>query len=213
MKPTMRMVETDVPVRGAERFAPELTIGEARRKFFATGGLGADGGYSDTWVKLKLWRIPLVFPNTAGRRLAVKFHDIHHILTEYPTTWRGEFEIAAWEIATGIGRHWAGWILDLLGFACGLVVFPRSVYRAFMRGRRSANLYFEEWDEAILTRRVGEMRRQLKLDGERLKPTVEDKAAFVFWSAASLFTHLALTVVALFPLFAVAGVLWFLVSR
>jgi len=199
--------------RGAERFAPELTLGEARARFFALGGLGADGGYSSAWVKLKLWRIPIVFPNTRGRRLAVKFHDIHHILTGYPTDWRGEFEIAAWEIATGIGRHWAGWILDLLGFACGLVVFPRSVYRAFMRGRRSANLYFTEWDDRILARKVGEMRRQLKLDGARVEPAKEDLAAFVFWAAASLLTHLALTFAALFPLVAMVGVLWLLLWR
>src|SRR2546423_459712 len=193
----------EVPPRGWDRFAPELTLGEARSRLFALGGLGCDGGYGDSWVKLRLWRVPIWFPNTQGRRRAVRFHDIHHVLTGYPTTWRGEFEIAAWEIATGIGRHWAGWILDLLGFACGLVVFPRSVYRAFMRGRRSANLYFTEWDEAILTRRVGEMRRQLKLDGERVRPTAEDKAAFVFWSAASVFAHLALTAAALFPLLAI----------
>ncbi|PYS76753.1 MAG: hypothetical protein DMF66_12990 [Acidobacteria bacterium] len=65
--------------------------------------MAEDGGYSDAWVKLKLWRMPIWFPNTEGRRRAVRFHDVHHVLTEYPTTWRGEFEIAAWEIATGIG--------------------------------------------------------------------------------------------------------------
>ena len=204
---------TGGPPRGIERFAPELTLGEARTLFFALGGLGNDGGYGDAWVKLKLWRIPIVFPNTAGRRRAVKFHDIHHILTEYPTTWRGEFEISAWEIATGIGRHWAGWILDLLGFACGLVVFPRSVYRAFMRGRRSKNLYFTEWDEVILKRRVGEMRQALKLDGKSFAPTIEDKAAFVFWSAASLFTHAALSAAALFPLLLLLAASWLLFLR
>ena len=118
---------------GGGRFAPELTLGEARARLFAVSGFPPDGGYADAWVKLKLWRIPLAFPNTAGRRRAVRFHDLHHVLTEYPTTWRGEFEIAAWEVAGGVNRYWEGWLLDLLGFAAGLFVYPRHIYRAFMR--------------------------------------------------------------------------------
>src|SRR4028119_655850 len=73
------------------RSAPGLALGEARSRLFALSGFPPDGGYGEAWVKLKLWRIPLAFPNTAGRRRAVKFHDLHHVLTEYPTTWRGEF--------------------------------------------------------------------------------------------------------------------------
>ena len=199
----------DVPPRGWQRFAPELTLGEARARLFALGGLGEDGGYGDAWVKLRLWRVPIWFPNTQGRRRAVRFHDLHHVLTGYPTDWRGEFEIAAWEIATGIGRRYcAAWLLNLLGFACGLVVFPRSVYRAFLRGRRSANLYFTEWDDALLARRVGEMRRRLRLDAGNVRPTLRDKEAFVLWSAASLLTYLAVAVVTLLPALVALGLLW-----
>jgi len=172
------------------------------------GGLAEDGGYSDAWVKLKLWRMPIWFPNTEGRRRAVRFHDVHHVLTEYPTTWRGEFEIAAWEIATGIGGRWEAWLLDLLGFACGLVVFPRSVHRAFQRGRQGTNLHFSEWNEAILARRVGEMRRRLRLDCGDVRPTLRDEAAFLFWSAASLLAYLAASAVALLPVFLLLVVLW-----
>jgi hypothetical protein len=203
------MPNASATTREKERFSPELTVGEARAQFFALGGLGKDGGYADAWVKLKLWRIPIWFPNTEGRRRAVKFHDVHHILTGYPTTWRGEFEIAAWEIANGVGRYWEGWLLDLLGFACGLVVYPRSVYRAFIRGRRSSNLYLTEWDEALLTRRVGDMRARLGLDGGGdLQPAPGDNAAFAFWSAASVGTYLAVAAVAWLPLFFALGLLW-----
>lgn len=192
--------------RGAERFAPELTLGEARARLFALSGFPEDGGYGDPWVVLKLWRIPLAFPNTQGRRRAVRFHDLHHVLTEYRTDWRGEFEIAAWEIAGGVNRYWEGWILDLLGFACGLFVYPRGVYRAFLRGRRSRNLYFDEWDEAILSRSVGEVRRRLGLDSGAARPTDDDRRAFVFWSAASLLAYAAAGFVMLAPLLALAGV-------
>lgn len=198
---------------GGERFAPGLTLGEARARMFELGGLGDDGGYNDAWVKMKLWRIPLAFPNTEGRRQAVRFHDLHHVLTEYPTTWRGEFEIAAWEIAGGVRRFWAGWLLDMLGFACGLVVFPRAVYRAFVRGRHSTNLYGDVWDESILGRRVGVVRRRLKLDVEEARTTRDDRAAFAVWAAASAAAYVATGAVMLAPVFALAAVLWLYFAR
>jgi hypothetical protein len=204
---------TSTAGRGGERFAPGLTLGEARARMFALGGLGDDGGYDDAWVKVKLWRIPLAFPNTDGRRQAVRFHDLHHVLTEYPTTWRGEFEIAAWEIAGGVRRYWVGWLLDLLGFACGLVVFPRAVYRAFVRGRHSTNLYGDAWDESILGRRVGEVRQRLKLDMEEARTTRDDRAAFGFWAAASAVAYVATGAVMLAPVFALAAVLWLYFAR
>ena len=199
---------TSTPGRGGERFAPGLTLGEARARLFALGGLGDDGGYGDAWVKLRLWRIPLAFPNTEGRRQAVRFHDLHHVLTEYPTTWRGEFEIAAWEVAGGIRRYWVAWLLDLLGFACGLVVFPRAVYRAFVRGRHSTNLYGDAWDESILGRRVGEVRHRLRLDEEGARPTWDDHVAFAVWAAVSAAAYVATGAVMLAPALAVAAVLW-----
>lgn len=200
---------TSAPGRGGERFAPGLTLGEARTRLFALGGLGDDGGYGDAWVVLRLRRVPLAFPNTEGRRRAVRFHDLHHVLTEYPTTWRGEFEIAAWEVASGVRRYWVGWLLDLLGFACGLVVFPRAVYRAFVRGRHSTNLYGDVWDESILARRVGEVRRRLKLDAaEDVRPTRDDRVAFAFWGGVSVLTYVATGAFMFAPALALLWVLW-----
>jgi hypothetical protein len=164
-------------------------------------------------VVLRLWRIPLAFPNTEGRRRAVRFHDLHHVLTEYPTTWRGEFEIAAWEVAGGIRRYWVAWLLDLLGFACGLVVFPRAVYRAFVRGRHSTNLYGDVWDESILSRCVGELRRRLKLDEREARATRGDKVSFAFWAAASAAAYVATGACLLAPASALAAALWVYFAR
>jgi hypothetical protein len=205
---------TSTPGRGGgERFAPGLTLGEARARLFALGGLGDDGGYGDAWVVVKLWRVPLAFPNTEGRRRAVRFHDLHHVLTGYPTTWRGEFEIAAWEVAGGIRRYRVAWLLDLLGFACGLVVCPRAVYRAFVRGRHSTNLYGDAWDESILARRVGEVRRRLGLDGSEARATRDDKVSFALWAAASAAAYVATGAVMLAPALALAAALWFYFAR
>ncbi|HEX8559949.1 MAG TPA: hypothetical protein VF668_17765 [Pyrinomonadaceae bacterium] len=197
------------PGAGEGGFAPGLTLGEARSRMFALSGFAPDGGYGDEWVWLRLWRIPFAFPNTSGRRRAVRFHDLHHVLTGYRTTWRGEFEIAAWEVAAGgVKRYWEGWLLDLLGFACGLAVCPRGVYRAFARGRRSRNLYSEEWDDSILARRVGDERRRLGLDGAGARPSRRDRAAFAFWAAASLATYAAAGALLLAPALGLLALLW-----
>ncbi|MCW8140677.1 MAG: hypothetical protein KIT58_17390 [Planctomycetota bacterium] len=73
---------------------PDLTRREARARDFADNGFG-DGGHDDRWVKLKAGPLTLCFPNTAARVRAVRFHDLHHVLTGYATTWTGEAETVA----------------------------------------------------------------------------------------------------------------------
>lgn len=191
-------------------YGPEMTLGDARALLFERSGFAPDGGYGDRWVRVNLWRIPIWFPNTKGRRRAVKFHDLHHVLTEYPTTWRGETEIGAWEVASGCESFYQGWVLNLLSFAIGLVINPRGVYAAFMRGRRSRNLYRTEFNEALLSSRVGDVRRRLGLDVTPAEPTTDDKVSFVAWAAASVVTYFAAGAVLLAPLglLALAALWW-----
>ncbi|HEX8455902.1 MAG TPA: hypothetical protein VF656_01170 [Pyrinomonadaceae bacterium] len=170
-------------------YSPELSLRAARERYFESNGF-AGGGYEEGWVKMKAGPVPIWFPNTVARVKAVKFHDLHHVLTEYPTTWRGESEIGAWEVATGCAAHYQAWLLNLLAFAIGLVINPRGVYRAFMRGRRTRNLYRATFSDELLARRVGDVRRELDLDkthddAAALPPTTHDRNAFVFWSLAS----------------------------
>lgn len=185
-----------------------MRLGEARALFFARSGFAPDGGYGDRWVRVQLGPLPVWFPNTPGRRKAVKFHDLHHVLTEYPTSFRGETEIGAWEVSTGIGRHYAGWLLDLLAFAIGLVINPSGVYRAFVRGRRSANLFGTEWDERVLSESVGDVRRRLGLDAAGGGATRREKVAFALWATASVLTYLLAAAVILLPFLACS--LWLL---
>lgn len=179
-------------------FAPEMTLREARDLHFQLNGLG-DGGYEDRWLKVRVWRIPFWFPNTKSRRRAVPFHDVHHVLTEYETTWRGESEIGAWEVATGLGRHWAGWFLDLSAFALGLIINTSGVYGAFLRGRQTSNFYDREWDGALLARRVGECREELGLCKELRPPTLADNLSFVFWSVLAVGCYLLTVLMYLLP--------------
>jgi hypothetical protein len=146
------------------RYGDELRVRDARTAYFVASGFASDGGYGDRWVFLKVAGVTMfAFPNSAGRVRAVRFDDIHHVLTGYDTTWTGEAEIAAWELAAGCGRHYAAWVLNIGAAAIGLLVAPRRVARAFARGLRSRTLYGDEFSEDLLERTVGELRGRLNL--------------------------------------------------
>ena len=178
----------------------DLSLRAARERYFEINNF-ANGGYEEGWVKMKAGPLPIWFPNTVARVKAVKFHDLHHVLTEYPTTWRGEAEIGAWEVATGCAKHYQGWLLNMWAFTIGLVINPRGVYRAFMRGRQSRKLYYGAvYDDELLGRKVGDVRRELSLDKDLAPPTTRDRRAFVLWALASVAVYLGTWAVALAPL-------------
>jgi hypothetical protein len=161
------------------------SMGAARQRYFDDNGF--DGSYDERWVKLKAGPIPLAFPNAPGRVRAVKLHDLHHIATGYQTTWTGEAEISAWEIASGCAHFAWAWYLNLSALAIGLAIAPAAVFRAFVRGRHTSNLYHSEGEfrEPILHRSVGDVRRSLKLDRPPEKATRTDCLVFASWALAS----------------------------
>jgi hypothetical protein len=180
-------------------YNPNLTVREARAQYFAVNNFGW-GGYDDKWVKVEYGWLRFYFPNTKGRVKVVKYHDLHHILTEYGTSLSGETEIGAWEVATGCTRSLAAWLLNLSALAWGLVINSKGVYKAFLRGRQSANLYHLPFNDELLSLKVGDLRRQLNLD-ERLHPASPiDNAAFVFWALISVLTLLVIIGIVLTPL-------------
>ena len=163
-----------------------LTLRTARAAYFSDNGFPPDGGYSARWVKLKFGPIPLAFPNTAERKRAVPFHDLHHLTTGYATDLVGEAEIGAWEIASGCTQYPAAVFLNLSVFGFALPARRDRIFRAFVRGRHTRNLYDREYGDPLLDQTVEETRRELGLDGETPGPTAEDRRAFVRWCAAAL---------------------------
>ena len=141
-----------------------VTLKDARARYFEVNRFGESGGYDDAWVDFHLGPIAAPFPNTAGRRRAVRYHDLHHVLTGYRTDIRGEAEISAWELGSGCFDMKAAWFLNLGGFWLGALIAPRLTWRAYTRGLRSRNLYALAFDDALLGRTVGEVRREVGLD-------------------------------------------------
>jgi len=179
------------------------TVGEARAEYFARNHFST-AAYDDRWVRVRLFGIPIVFPNVPSRRRAIRFHDIHHLVTGYGTDPRGEAEIGGWEIAATFpdrGLEFAAaWVLNSMMFTLGLVIAPRRVYRAFVRGRHCTSVYRIGWSDALLEREVDGLRRELGVDRPHA-PTWRDRLAF------AAFTGGLVAIVTLPP----AALLWWLV--
>ncbi len=185
-------------------YTPDMTMRTARDLYFDVNGFGADGGYSEPWVDFKLGPLPLPFPNTAGRIAAVKFHDLHHVLTGYETNATGEFEISAWELGAGCAKFPAAWVINHGGLVSGLIAAPRRIIAAYVRGRRSRSLYGETF-EPLLDQKVGEMRERFIGAGSRA--TGRDAVAFTFTALVGIVVGLAFAgiVLPLVPVGLVAG--------
>ena len=176
-----------------QRYPDEMPLDLALRRFFADARLGPDGGYGERWVRVETKPVPVYFPNTRCRVEAAKLHDLHHVATGYATDWPGEAEIAAWELAGGCGRHGWAWLLDLGAFTVGLALAPRRVWRAFVRGRRAANLYHSGLaPDALPLTSVGALRSALRVS--RLEPerAPGDAAAFALLATAGVIWHVGI---------------------
>ena len=167
-------------------YDPVWSLREARERYFERNGFGASGGYDEKWVKLAFGPLRFAFPNTPGRVRAVRYHDLHHVVTGYDTSWTGEAEIGAWEVASSCRDHVAAWLLNLYAMGVGLVIAPGAVWRAFLRGRHSHNLYAEPFGDALLDESVGAMRRRLALETPPPRATPGDRLRFTGWSTAAV---------------------------
>lgn len=185
------------------------TMLDARTQYFERNGFGADGGYAAKSVRIEVAGIGLRIPNTQARVRAVRYHDLHHIVTGYTTHMSGESEIGAWELASNCRAFYAAWILNAGAFAFGLISWPRRMRAAFIRGRHTRNLYDRDFDDALLSRHVGQLRAELGLDRDSLEDplpaTVSDRLIFAGSALVVLGVPLCLLVGLIAGLLAVFG--------
>jgi hypothetical protein len=181
-----------------------MTMADARARYYEVNGFGADGGDSLTWVPITALGLTFYIPNTEGRRRAVRIHDLHHIVTGYQTSFRGESEIAAWELASGCWRWPAALALNLAALGIGALIAPRRMVRAWARGRRTSNFYGERAGiDHLLPRPVEELRAELGLDGPPPPARARDVVAVTALAVPALAALAVMTP----PLVAVALVL------
>jgi hypothetical protein len=175
---------------GGLELPPALRLGEARAAFLKASGLPEDGGYSARFFWLGFGPLKVPIPNLPARVRAVRLHDLHHVLAGYDTSWTGEAEIAGWELASGCRRYWAAWLLNFGAFAIGLVIAPRRLWSAFVRGRRSRNLYDRATDDGLTELPLGEVREDLGLAAREPDAGAADGFLFVLCGLAALAVNL-----------------------
>ena len=97
-------------------------------------------------------------------------------------------------------------ILDLGGLCFGIVVAPRRLFRAFLRGRHAVtNLYKKGFIESRLNDiTVGVLRNELGLTESIPVARTADVALFVIWCACSVFVWTVLPLLALILIWLVA---------
>ena len=96
--------------------------------------------HADSWT-CRFGPLTLRFPNFAWRRHALRAHDLHHLMTGYPMTMRGEFQLAAWEQGAGRYPHWGATLFCAPLILIGLCWSPRAIWRAWRAGRAALSLY------------------------------------------------------------------------
>ena len=137
-----------------------ILVAEARATYFEDNGFGNDGGYTERWTKLSFGPFNFYIYNSSARRRAVPIHDLHHIVTGYPTTPKGEAQIAAWELAAGTHDKYFAWLINLPALLYGTLLWPKDVYAAFEHGAQILGLYVLDYDDALLDLTVSNLRER-----------------------------------------------------
>jgi hypothetical protein len=106
--------------------------------------------FVDNPIRLKVGGSQVPFFPILRRDGPIILHDVHHMLTGYGFNWRGELEVAAWELGSGgCGWHLLYWLDRLTFFLIGLVSAPRVTLRAFLHGFHGHNLFGRDPEEVL----------------------------------------------------------------
>ena len=168
------------------KFNAATNIKDALNTFYKKNDFGVGGGANEKTAKIKIGRWNFIIPNTQGRKRALIFHDIHHLVAGYNVDFKGESEIGGWEIGSNCKGYLTALFLNLMAFTAGVFIYPKRVFKSFVRGRHSQNLYHNiiEKDE-LLTMSIKEIKTLLRLELP-YKRTTLDVFFFVIWILISL---------------------------
>lgn len=184
----------------------ENTPRQLLSSFYEKHNLEKDGGFGNSKVKIVVAKnFYMYLPNSDTRRKALMKHDIHHLITGYKSDFLGETEISSWEIASSCTTYAAAWILNFWGLVYGFWFNLPKVFKAFIRGQRSNNLYSDLLDdEAALDLPMHKLQEILHIPSkeEVLKPTFKEFFSFIFWIViAGFFSILSVLLIPLFLIY------------
>jgi hypothetical protein len=144
--------------------------------------------------------------NFAWRRQALPVHDLHHVVTGYPVSMPGEFQVAAWEFAAGRFPSLFSNLFCLPLIGLGLVHSPAKVFGAFQHGLFCRSLYGQNpW--LSLNGRLETMTvAELKVLTSKPKGAPTKLGTAAAFAAVSLLSVSEIVLLALVPILPVIGI-------
>jgi hypothetical protein len=126
---------------GLQHTSSEISVGEALERLSLADGFLNPAGQNRKWRYFEVLGFRIYCYNFAWRKKVLAFHDLHHVVTGYPCTMRGEMQVATWEFAARRCPSLASNLFCLPLAAAGVVLMPRRMVRAYRLGRRSRSLF------------------------------------------------------------------------
>ena len=180
------------------------TLRQAIQGYYDDFDLGDDGGAQQLLAWFPIGPVTLPIPNLEARRQVLYFHDASHILSGYHADWRGEFEESGFEVGSGGGGNWLGYLINYQGFLAGLTLIPSRTLHAWRRGAESGTIYGSDLT-SWLDLEVDHIRAQLHICDKPSPWTPARLLQFARDVAAALAVHavpLAVLAAAAWALFA-----------
>ncbi len=137
-------------------------VEKALESYLAENGFTKDE-YEKPYVLITFWFITFPFPNPTSRHMAIRMHDLHHIVTGYGTDPTGEGEISAFELRRGIGVF-SAFVRAIIvsGTMFGACHSPRRTLAAWRAARSTRGVGLQAPTmaryEELLRMTVGELR-------------------------------------------------------
>ena len=161
---------TDLKVSLSKPYPADWPVRRALEAYLAENGFSRDE-YDAPVVTVTFWSITFPVPNPPSRQIAVRLHDLHHVLTGYGTDPEGEAEISAFEMRRGLQVF--SFFVKLIvvsGALFGLFHSPRRTLRAWRAGYHPDKIPLQEATlanyERLLDLSVGELREVYGVERE-----------------------------------------------
>ena len=182
-----------------------MTLQDELTAFYRRNGFGEIVGARPLTVRVYTGCMLVPLPDIETRRRFLKYHDLHHLVTGYSVGRIGEGEVSAWELGTGSAfvSPTLG-VMNLIALSTGLVLEPKRMWQAFLRGCASKNLYsaIARADlDAGRWRDVAALRQDI-LDAKASGAPIAVRAAeFALYSAMAMIIHAAIAIPAVIARF------------
>ena len=130
----------DLDAQLSAPYPADWTVRQAVAVYLEENGFPIED-YDKSTVSVTFWSFTFPFPNPPSRQVAVRFHDLHHVVTGFGTDPSGEAEISAWETRRGASAF--SWFVRCIvwsGFLFGMFHSPRRTLAAWKAGYSPASV-------------------------------------------------------------------------